>query len=125
GQPFDKLRPGGWAWLYEGDRLDQHMICAIVDVAHLVTTHNLHNHDLPVARAAAEIAALAAPHEEIPRLDFAAVAEAEGHHHQARSTLQADVYNRSDNGQPPVELSERTQRISNSREWHLNERTAS
>jgi hypothetical protein len=125
GQPFDKLRPGGWAWLYDGDRLDQHLICAIVDVAHLVTTHSLHNHELPVARAAAEIAALAAPHEEIPRLDLAAVAEAAGHHRQAHSNLRADVYNRSDDGQPPVELSERTQHIINSRKWLLNEKTAS
>jgi hypothetical protein len=22
GQSFDKLRPGGWTWLFEGDRLD-------------------------------------------------------------------------------------------------------
>jgi LysM repeat protein len=29
GQPFDKLRPGGWTWLYEGDRLDHHLICGI------------------------------------------------------------------------------------------------
>lgn len=31
GRPFDRLRDGGWSFLSEGDRLDQHMICAIVD----------------------------------------------------------------------------------------------
>jgi len=56
------------------------MVCAIVDVAHLVITHRLKERNLPVARAAAEIAALAAPYEEIPRLDLAAVAAAEGKH---------------------------------------------
>ena len=84
GQPFDQLRPGGWTWMFEGDRLDQHLLCAVVDVAHLVTTHALHQGDLPVARAAAELAALAAPYEEIPRLDLAAVAAAQGRTRRSR-----------------------------------------
>jgi hypothetical protein len=58
GQPFDQLRTGGWSWLHEGDRLDQHMLCA---VAHMVTTSALKSGDLGQARAAAEFAALAAP----------------------------------------------------------------
>ncbi|MDN5798388.1 MAG: hypothetical protein L0H79_21935, partial [Intrasporangium sp.] len=71
GRPFDRLRPGGWSWLLEGDRLDHHMLCAVVDVAHLVTTHSLQAGDHRTARAAAELACLAAPYEEIPRLDLA------------------------------------------------------
>ena len=66
GPPFDRLRDGGWSFLSEGDRLDQHMICAIVDVAHLVTTYSLQAGDTRQARLAAETAALAAPDEEIP-----------------------------------------------------------
>ena len=50
GQPFSQLRPGAWAWLFDGDRLDQHLTCAIVDVAHLVTTHALHEGDNDTAR---------------------------------------------------------------------------
>src|ERR1035437_9492636 len=66
GQPFDQLRTGGWSWLHAGDRLDQHMLCAVVDVAHMVTTSAIKNGDLGQARAAAELAALAAPHEALP-----------------------------------------------------------
>jgi nucleoid-associated protein YgaU len=117
GQPFDQLRTGGWSWLHEGDRLDQHMLCAVVDVAHMVTTSALKNGDLGQARAAAELAALAAPHEEIPRLDLAAIAAAEGHAHEAERVLREDVCDRSDDGQPPMELSERTESIIASHDW--------
>ena len=41
GRPFDQRREGGWAWLFEGDRLDQQLVCAIVDVAHTLTTAHL------------------------------------------------------------------------------------
>ena len=111
GQPFDQLRTGGWSWLHEGDRLDQHMLCAIVDVAHMVTTSALKNSDLGRARAAAELAALSAPHEEILRLDLAAVAAAEGHESEAERILREDVCDRSDEGEAPMELSERTENI--------------
>lgn len=111
GQPFDRLRPGGWAWLFDGDRLDQHMMCAIVDVAHLVATHSLKERDLPVARFAAEIAALAAPYEEIPRLDLAAVAAAEGKHRESAKILRDGICNRSDDGLAPTELPARTEQI--------------
>ena len=117
GQPFDQLRTGGWSWLHEGDRLDQHMLCAVVDVAHMVTTSAIKNGDLGQARAAAELAALAAPHEEIPRLDLAAVAAAEGHEREAERVLREDVCDRSDDGQAPMELSERTESIIASHDW--------
>ncbi|MGB8384718.1 MAG: hypothetical protein WCG47_26335, partial [Dermatophilaceae bacterium] len=41
GEPFSQMREGGGAWLVGGDRLDHHLTHAIVDVAHLVTTHAL------------------------------------------------------------------------------------
>jgi nucleoid-associated protein YgaU len=117
GQPFDQLRTGGWSWLHEGDRLDQHMLCAVVDVGHMVTTSAIKNGDLGQARSAAELAALAAPHEEIPRLDLAAVAAAEGHEREAERILREDVCDRSDDGQAPMELSERTESIIASHDW--------
>lgn len=125
GIPFDQLRTGGGAWLTEGDRLDHHMVCGIVDVAHMVTTEALRNGDVTTARAAAETAALAAPREEIPRLDLAAVAAAEGHNAEAERILRADVVNRSDDGLAPTELSERTETIIRNRDWLNPDKAAS
>jgi hypothetical protein len=116
GQPFDKLRPGRWSWLYEGDRLDHHLTCGIVDVAHLVTTSALAEGDLNAARTATQLAALAAPYEEIPRLDLAAIAAA-GHRQEAARIVRDEVCNRSDDGHPPLELSERTEQILASHNW--------
>lgn len=124
GPPFSKLRPGGWTWLAEGDRLDQHMLCAIVDVAHLVTTHLLQTGDLSAARATAELAALAAPDEEIPRLDLAAVAMASGHRSAAADIVHGDICNRTDDAGPPEELSARTQEILDRQGWLTGPRQA-
>ena len=109
--PIDREAGGGWTWLHNGDRLDEHMTVAIVDVAHTVTTHALATGDLPTARLAAETAALAAPHEEIPRLDLAAVAAAEGHHAEAQRIIRDDICNRTDDDGPPPQLSTRTAQI--------------
>ena len=109
--PVDREAAGGWVWLVDGDRFDEHLAVAIVDVAHVVTTHALAADDLPTARLAAETAALAAPHEEIPRLDLAAVAAAEGHHAEAQRIIRDEVCNRTDDDGPPPELSTRTEQI--------------
>ncbi len=124
GPPFCKLRPGGWTWLVEGDRLDQHMLCAVVDVAHIVTTHLLHTGDLSAARATAELAALAAPDEEIPRLDLAAVAMASGHRSTATDIIRGEICNRADDAGPPDELSARTQAILDRHGWLSDPRQA-
>jgi LysM domain len=117
GTPFDQLRATGYEWLTEGVRIDHHLVCAIVDVAHLVTTHALATGDLTAARAAAEIAELAAPYEEIPRLDLVAVRAAEGHPEDADAYLRDQVANRSEDGGPPEDLSARTQEIVRRRHW--------
>lgn len=117
GRPFEKLRPGGWGWLLEGDRLDQHMVCAIADVAHVVVTHNLHTGDLERARTAASIAVMAAPDEEVTRLDLAAVLEAQGHHGEAARVIRDEVCNRDDDGQAPTELPARTEEILDAHQW--------
>ena len=125
GRPFDQLRPRGWAWLHEGDRLDHHLTVAIVDVAHTVTTHALHAGDHHQARLAAETALLAAPEEEIPRLDLARIAKAEGHHDQAERILRNDICNRSHDDGPPPDLADRTQTLTQSRDFRRNNCSAS
>jgi LysM repeat protein len=115
GRPFDapvqRRAGGGWTWLVEGDRLDEHAVVAVVDVAHLVTTHALATGELHIARAGAETATLAGPYEEIPRLDLVAVATAEGNHAEARQILREQIANRSDDDGAPPELSARTEEI--------------
>ena len=117
GPPFDQLRSDGYEWLTEGARIDHHLVCGIADVAHLVTTHALAAGDIKRARAAAEIAQLAAPYEEIPKLDLVAVREAEGHLEEAEDYLRDQVCNRSDDSGAPEDLSERTKAILRHREW--------
>ena len=112
GRPFTGLREAGWSWLLEGDRIDEHMVCAIVDVAHLVVTDALHRGDTALARAAAEVAAQAAPYEDTPKLDLAAIARADGQMSVARAIIEDDICNRSDDpGLPPTELPARTRAI--------------
>ncbi len=117
GRPLEKLRLGGWAWLLEGDRLDEHLVCAIADVAHVVVTHSLHAGTIDQARSAVEIAVLAAPDEEISRLDLAAVLDAQGHHTAAERLVLDEVCNRTDDGDAPTELPARTERIVRARGW--------
>ena len=115
GEPFDypieREAAGGWAWLISGDRHDEHARVAIVDVAHIVTTRALADGDLTTARQAAETAAMAAPYEEIPRLDLAAVAAAEGHQQEAQRIIRDEVGNRTDDDGAPPEVPERTAQI--------------
>ena len=101
----------GWAWLIDGDRIDQHIKAAIVDVAHIITTHALATGDLLTARMAAETAALAVSSEEIPHLDLAAIATAEGNHAEASQILRDQVSNRTDDEHPPPEVPARTNQI--------------
>lgn len=125
GRPFDQMRIGGGVWLTEGQRFDQIFAAAIVDVAHVVAILEHHRGDYVRARAAAEIGALAAPYEETPRLDLAAVAHAEGRFNEMDRILRSEVCNRSDDGEAPAELPQRTAKILYSHDWLQEERVAS
>jgi nucleoid-associated protein YgaU len=124
GEPFTGQRSGGWAWLADGVRVDQHLVCAVVDVAHLVTIAALHSGDLQLARAATETALLAAPYEDTPRLDLAAVVAAEGDHQAADHILRDDVCNRAEDSEPPDDLPPRTADLVSSPPWLRKGRVA-
>ncbi len=112
------MRGSRGAWLIQGDRIDFHLKHAIVDVAHLLATQALAIGDTGTARVAVDIARLASPDEETARLDAVAVSTAEGLTEQARRQLLDDVCNRSDDGQPPYDLSDRSRQIlAQHRDW--------
>jgi hypothetical protein len=124
GEPFTNLRPAGWAWLLDGDRIDHIMTCTIVDTAHIVTTHALHAGDLAMARFSAETAYQSAPYDETSRLDLIAVAEAAGDDVTTTRELIDGVLNRTDDDLGPIELPERAQQVIRQREWRSKTRPA-
>lgn len=117
GEPFTDLRPTGWGWLLEGERIDHITSCAIVDTAHIVATHALTVGDLDLARFAAETAYLASPYDETSRLDLIAVHKARGEDVMADHFLIDGVLNRSDDDLGPVDVPAHTSRIVRQRGW--------
>lgn len=117
GRPFDQLRPGGWTWLFEGERHDEYALVAVADVAFTLTTAYLAAGDLIRARAATEIAMLAAPDEEVTRLCLVRITEAEGDAAGAQQILREQICNRTDGDDAPAELPERTETIIRNHQW--------
>lgn len=117
GRPFGQLREGGWNWLRTKASDDQDATRAIADVAFTVVTHCLHEGDLGRARAAAELAILAVPNEQVVQLCQVAVTEAEGNSEEAMRILLEDVCNRAEAGEAPLDLPERTQEIIRNQQW--------
>lgn len=116
GAPYEDLRIRGRAWLTD-DRPDRYLLCAIVDVAHLVTSIALEASDLKQARAAAELALLVAPDETMPALDLAAVAARQGREDEAAALARSVVDWRDGSGAGPIELPERAERILRTHRW--------
>lgn len=117
GEPFSNLRKDGWAWLFEGDRLHEIAAHMIVDTAHIVAISAQTDDDLDTARWASEIACEAAPYDEISRLDLVKVAAAQGHIELAERMLNHDVFNRTDDYLPPIDLPKRTRRVVEKEGW--------
>lgn len=117
GRPCDRLREGGWSWLAHGERHDHYMAAAIADTALTITTHFLRDHDTTHAREATEIALMAAPDEEATRLSLVQITQAEGNRPEAQRILREDVCNRSDDGQAPVDLNDRTKTLIGNHDW--------
>lgn len=117
GEPFSNLRKDGWAWLFEGDRLHEIAAHMIVDTAHIVAISAQTDDDLDTARWASEIACEAAPYDEISRLDLVKVAAAQGHIELAERMLNHDVFNRTDDYLPPIDLPKRTRGVVEKEGW--------
>lgn len=119
GTPFSNMRDNGGAWLADTGALNHVLQCAIIDVAHVVTTASLTEGDLKAAHAAAELAAKVAPDEETAQLDLIAVIAAQGHQQLAQKMLRERVYNRSDDEDDiPTELPSRTREVIDTLEKH-------
>lgn len=117
-QPFSELREEGWAWLAnEPDRVDLMAGGWIADVALIVVTEALAAGDLVKARSAAYVANRADPDGESTRLCLAHVMKAEGDQLEADRILREEICNRSDDGDAPMELSERTKTIIRTHGW--------
>lgn len=109
GRPFDQLRPTGWKWLANGDRIDHHMTCAISDVAHTLVVHHLHEGNLPAARKAAETGLAACPESEAAALDLAEIMVHEGNPDAAHQLLTQTLTDTGDGD--PTDSSERASEI--------------
>lgn len=117
-QPFSQLREEGWSWLAnEPDRVDLMAAGWIADVALIVVTEALAAGDLVKARSAAYVANRADPDGESTRLCLAHVMKAEGGQLEADRILREEICNRSDDGDAPMELSERTKTIIRTHGW--------
>ncbi len=121
GRPFDQLRPGGWSWLTDTS-IDHHMTCAIVDVAHLLATHFLQQGEVDRAQAVTETALLAAPYDEIPKLDMAAILKAQGHDKESRRLIEQDICNAAEDDGLPAEIGQRTEHVLANDSWQEQRR---
>ncbi|TYL51699.1 LysM peptidoglycan-binding domain-containing protein [Nocardioides sp. BGMRC 2183] len=111
GEPFTATRPAGWSWLLDDDRLDHIMICAIVDVAHIVTTHALASDDHELARFASDVARAAAPDDEVAQLDRIEIERAVGHLDLAERLSAERTLERTEDAWGPVDDPPRTRSV--------------
>lgn len=125
GEPFSDLRPSGWSWLLEGERLDHVISCAIVDTGHILTTHALSIGDLDLARFSSERTYQAAPYDETSRLDIIAVAKALSADEDADRLLTNDILNRSDDDLGPIAVPDRTADLLSQRGWIIHRQNRS
>lgn len=117
GLPFSLLREKGWSWLLDSERVHETVGCAIVDTAHILVLDALARGDLDSAREVAETACEAAPYDDICRLDLVKVAAAEGHGEVADEMLAGQVFNRTDDYLPPIDLPKRTGDVVGKEGW--------
>ncbi|MGN6252562.1 MAG: LysM peptidoglycan-binding domain-containing protein [Marmoricola sp.] len=125
GVPFGNLREKGWSWLLDTERLHETIGHAIVDAAHIIVVDAMARGDLVAAREVAETACTGAPYDDICRLDLVKVAAAEGHGKSADQLLKDNIFNRTDDYLPPIDLPERTGDVVGKEGWGTNRRRPS
>jgi len=108
GRPYEDIRKRGGIWLSE-NREDQNLLVAIVDTAHLAATMAMQTMDYATARRAAQIAISAAPDEDVPKVDLAKVARADGSRAETAEIVHALDRQRDVDG--PVSLDRRTEEL--------------
>jgi hypothetical protein len=115
GKPYAGLRDGGGTWLSDSHD-DQHLLVAVIDVAHTAATMALAAGDTATARVAVNVETRVAPYDEKPKFDAAAIAQTEGDH-QSSASISREVANaRDEDG--PINLSQRGSEIMGAKEWH-------
>jgi len=92
GRPLDQLRTKGGLWLAGGTRYDHVLATAVVEVAHVLALDAVQRREYAEARAAAEVATVAAPYDEVATLDLAAAVRAEGRVSEADRILRSQVF---------------------------------
>lgn len=117
GVPFSTLRERGWSWLLDDERIHETIGCSIVDTAHILIVDALARDDLDLGLEIAETACRAAPCDDICRLDLAKVLDEQGHHEAADQMLHDEVFNRTDDQLPPIELPTRTGDVTDTQRW--------
>jgi hypothetical protein len=107
GTPYEGIRAGGGAWLADS-RDDAVFTSAIVDVAHTLCTHLTATGQFEQAKAAAEVAHLAAPYDATPFADLLEIAHAQGDQNAVKQ-LMDDIENQrnQDPDLPPADLTKR------------------
>ena len=115
GAPFEGLRARGGAWLARNP-LDQHLLCSIVDVAHIVSTIAIEAGDTQQARGASELAVLAAPTDATTQFDLAAIAAKNGDDAKA-AAIARNVIRWRDAAGESIDLSDRNAAIVRAHRW--------
>ncbi len=114
GKPYTGLRDGGGTWLLDSHD-DQHLLVAVIDVAHTAASMALAAGDPDMARAAVDVETRIAPYDEMPKFDAAEIARFEGDL-QASASISREAANaRDEDG--PINLSERGSNLLDSKDW--------
>lgn len=118
GVPFSQLRRGGWNWLLEGERVEEELASSIEATAHSATLACLRAGEVVNARLATSAALQGVPYSQVLRLDLARIAEVEGDQAKAETIVRDEICNATDDdGDGPLDVSDRTRQVLEEHQW--------